>query len=486
MWIPAEHQTVWKLAAELGLEYYPNMQTGSNIYQHGNKLRMFHGSISDAFHSFGKRNTNSLFAKINKIAQSMSEHHPFLEKNSVNLDKMSVYTWSRKEAWSKETAEALDLAVESIFGCKSTDISMFYFLYNIRTCGADIRRLFQIAVGFQCYRLTGGIQALTDGLARKIASAGVQTVLNASVLSIAQQNDKNPASMDEFTSVTIATSQGTYYGKNVIFAASPLATSKIEFSPALPPIRQELPQRLHVNRCIKAFAVYDVPFWRESGFSGQVFIYSSLVEKEPISFVYEASTLNGMKSGSYVLCASIVGERAAYWGAKSPNDRRVAILTKLGSLFGPRAFEAKFFVDQDWGKDQYARGGSFAVFPPGAMSACFGGIKQPHYQVHWAATETANEWQGYIEGACQSGFRAATEVADRLAHQLIVQNAAPAVVSSSTTATATAAPVDTTITTITTATTTPVGVASLAQIKPRGGYSNIPVIVPNVLATNQR
>jgi len=106
---------------------------------------------------------------------------------------------------------------------------------------------------------------------------------------------------------------------------------------------------------------------------GQVFIYSSLVEKEPISFVYEASTMNGLKSGSYVLCASIVGERAAYWGGKSANDRRIAILTKLGSLFGPRALQAKYFVDQDWGKDQYARGGSFAVFPPGIIG-CDSGL----------------------------------------------------------------------------------------------------------------
>lgn len=35
-------------------------------------------------------------------------------------------------------------------------------------------------------------------------------------------------------------------------------------------------------------------------------------------------------------------------------------------------------------------------------------------RVHWAGTETATKWQGYMDGALQSGIRAAGEVADRL------------------------------------------------------------------------
>jgi monoamine oxidase len=475
MWIPKEHLTMWRLVQDLGLEYYPNAQLGNSIYQHGaSKPKTFHGSLYETFHRFGKMRTQSLFSKITKMSQGISEHHPFLFKNASNLDRTSVYSWVRKESWSKESAEALDLTVESIFGCKSSEISMLYFLYNIRTCDVDLSRLCQIAVGSQCWRLSGGIQSLTDRLAEKIQSAGVKVVLNSEVLSVVQQNDRDTSSSSDFTNVTIRTSLGEYMAKHVIYAASPMTTSMIEFLPSLPPIREQLPQKLHINRTIKAFAVYDMPFWRESGYSGQVFVYSSLYEKEPISFVYEATTMSGASSGTYVLCASIVGERATYWGGKTPNERRIAVLTKLASFFGPKALEAKYFVDQDWGKDRYARGGAFAVFPPGAMSACFGGVKQPHYRIHWAGTETANAWQGYLEGACQSGIRAAIEVADQLAHQIVVEQT-PSIASTTTTST---------IVPPTSVTTT----ASLAQVKDmqNTGVSNVPSIAPTVVALNQR
>ena len=35
-------------------------------------------------------------------------------------------------------------------------------------------------------------------------------------------------------------------------------------------------------------------------------------------------------------------------------------------------------------------------------------------RVHWAGTETATEWRGYMNGAVQAGQRAASEVLDNL------------------------------------------------------------------------
>jgi monoamine oxidase len=37
---------------------------------------------------------------------------------------------------------------------------------------------------------------------------------------------------------------------------------------------------------------------------------------------------------------------------------------------------------------------------------------QPLGRVHWAGTETADQWMGYVEGAVRSGIRAAGEVID--------------------------------------------------------------------------
>ena len=36
-------------------------------------------------------------------------------------------------------------------------------------------------------------------------------------------------------------------------------------------------------------------------------------------------------------------------------------------------------------------------------------IRRPHGRVHWAGTETATIWNGYMEGALRSGERAAAD-----------------------------------------------------------------------------
>ncbi len=51
--------------------------------------------------------------------------------------------------------------------------------------------------------------------------------------------------------------------------------------------------------------------------------------------------------------------------------------------------------------------------PPGVMTRFGHALREPVGRIHWAGTETATEWTGYIEGALLSGIRAAKEVALR-------------------------------------------------------------------------
>jgi monoamine oxidase len=52
--------------------------------------------------------------------------------------------------------------------------------------------------------------------------------------------------------------------------------------------------------------------------------------------------------------------------------------------------------------------------PPGTLSQFGHALRQPVGALHWAGTETAVEWTGYIEGAIEAGERAAGEVLARL------------------------------------------------------------------------
>jgi hypothetical protein len=48
--------------------------------------------------------------------------------------------------------------------------------------------------------------------------------------------------------------------------------------------------------------------------------------------------------------------------------------------------------------------------PPGIMTTIGRVIRQPHGRIHWAGTETAARWMGYVDGTIRSGDRAASEV----------------------------------------------------------------------------
>ena len=55
-----------------------------------------------------------------------------------------------------------------------------------------------------------------------------------------------------------------------------------------------------------------------------------------------------------------------------------------------------------------------ACLGPGVLTGCGPTLRTPVGPIHWAGTETATVWSGYIEGALESGERAAAEVAAAL------------------------------------------------------------------------
>jgi monoamine oxidase len=61
-----------------------------------------------------------------------------------------------------------------------------------------------------------------------------------------------------------------------------------------------------------------------------------------------------------------------------------------------------------WSREPWSRG-AFAVFRPGQMSAFMPEVVRPEGRVHFAGEHTSS-WMGWMEGALESGERAAREV----------------------------------------------------------------------------
>ena len=67
-------------------------------------------------------------------------------------------------------------------------------------------------------------------------------------------------------------------------------------------------------------------------------------------------------------------------------------------------------VVQDWSDERWSRGGPVHLLGPGVLTQDREAIWAPIGRLHWAGTETATYWHGYMDGAISSGRRAAAEV----------------------------------------------------------------------------
>jgi monoamine oxidase len=72
------------------------------------------------------------------------------------------------------------------------------------------------------------------------------------------------------------------------------------------------------------------------------------------------------------------------------------------------------YFDQVWAREVYTGGCPVGVMPPGVLTEYGGALRAPVGRIHWAGTETATVWNGYMDGAVQSGKRAAAEVVAEL------------------------------------------------------------------------
>jgi monoamine oxidase len=68
---------------------------------------------------------------------------------------------------------------------------------------------------------------------------------------------------------------------------------------------------------------------------------------------------------------------------------------------------------QHWGRDPYSRGG-WAVRRPGVLTGPLRSVQQPRGRVAFATGDIANGWHGFMDGAIETGFTAAAQVAEIL------------------------------------------------------------------------
>jgi monoamine oxidase len=187
----------------------------------------------------------------------------------------------------------------------------------------------------------------------------------------------------------------------VIVAIPPALAGRIVYDPPLPPSRDSYTQRSPQGRLIKVEAFYDRPFWRDEGLSGAV-----VSDTGPGKICYDVTPADNALGG---LLAFVGGDAARQWGGDHAALQK-AVVAQFVTFFGAQAAGPREVVVQDWNDEIWSRGAPVNLMPPGSLTRDREAIWAPVGRIHWAGTETATYWHGYMDGAITSGQRAAREI----------------------------------------------------------------------------
>src|SRR3954465_10129422 len=348
--------------------------------------------------SSGVVDAETAILKLDDMANATPRDPPWTGANAAAYDGMSFETWKQQNTTTPHGKFLLDVGIEGIFAAEPRDLSLLFVLFYIAGAGDEsspgtFERLINTPDGAQDSRFVGGSQLVSIKAAKKL---GKRVELGVPARRVVQTRNGVRVECDGLTAT----------GKQVIVAMSPALAGRLRYDPALPALRDQLTQRMPNGSIIKCEAVYDKPFWRDAGFSGQV-----VSDASPIRVTWDNSPPDG-KPG--VLLGFICGTAAREYGRKSAKARRVAVLNNFATYFGDAALKPRQFHEKNWSDDVWTRGCYSGWMSTGVMLDFGPALRTPVGRVHWAGTETSEIWAGYMDGAVRSGQRAAKEVLAKL------------------------------------------------------------------------
>lgn len=386
-WVGPGQDRLYALARQTGVETFPTHDAGKSLLYMDEKRKAYKGLIPP-LPIPSLLSLDFALKKINRLSAGINLSEPWNHPKAAEWDGMTLGGWMRTQMKSRTARRLFTIAAEAIFAANPDELSFLFSLFYTRA-GKDFDTLMNIRNGAQQDRFYGGADLPARRLAETLAG---DIRLHAAVRSIMQDDQCVEAAGDDFR----------VKAKAMILALPPSQVLKIRFEPGLPVMKTQLMQRMPMGCVWKCYAIYDRPFWREKGLNGLVatdFGYTSLV--------FDNSPRDGEKG---ILMGFVLADRARAFSTLGEEERKASILSSLTRFFGPEASRPLMYTDQCWATEAWSGGCYTGIMGPHTMTAFGPELRRPTGRIHWAGTETAEAWNGYIEGAIRSGERAAGEV----------------------------------------------------------------------------
>ncbi|MCT8138281.1 FAD-dependent oxidoreductase [Anaerobacillus sp. CMMVII] len=380
-WIGKNHYRIKKLLSQFQLKTVSTYGRGKTVFSLKGKTTM---SGKPPLPVYAYIDFLQFTAKLNKVSNQINAKVPWNSALAKELDQMTMDQYVQANMYTTSGRNFYKFLIEEMICSALHEVSALDVLWCIKTAGSvqDIRKS-------EALWIKEGIGLLLEKMGDQISD---KLVYDSAVTAITYEKG----------SAHVYTRKNhIWQAKRVIVAIPPNMQAKIQFEPPLPANRAQLLERSGLPSVTKVIIVYDKPFWRDKGLNGV--IYS---DQGPINETLDSSPSDGRRG---VLTVLITGESARH--CKEPEHE---VVKALGEFFGPEALNPLQVFSKDWSNQPWTRGGYGVHFAPGVITNYGSSLLEPTACLHWAGTETATEWRLFMEGAVQSGERAAQEVIGHL------------------------------------------------------------------------
>ena len=386
-WIGPTQRRLAALAEAVGARTFATYDTGNNVqYREGQRI-VYSGTIPTGDPAASADVIEAMLT-LTMMANEVPLEAPWMAPSAAEWDGQTVETWLRANVTSEGGRHLLALGVQAVFSAEPRDLSLLHFLFYIHSAGG-LMDLLGVTGGAQERRFAGGAQTVANRVAEALGS---RVILSVPVHTVEQDEHGVRVHADGLIGAA----------KYAIVALPPTLAGRLRYRPPLPGYRDQLTQRVPMGTVSKVHCIYETPFWREDGLTGQ-----ATSDTGAVRLTFDNSPEAGRPG---VLLGFIEGDEGREWGRRSAGERREEALACFARYFGERAARPLEYVEQSWAEEEYTRGCYAGYMPPGVWTAYGEALRAPAGRIHWAGTETATEWNGYMDGAVQSGERAAAEV----------------------------------------------------------------------------
>ncbi|MBX3244213.1 MAG: FAD-dependent oxidoreductase [Acidobacteria bacterium] len=298
-----------------------------------------------------------------------------LQKN--RLDRIDWWTHLSDIGFTRDDLLLRDLADSTDFGESIRHVSAYSALAEYAESSPKNE---------MDYKMTGGNSRLVEEFVKRIGEENIRTGIK-----VTEVNQRAGI-------VTVKAGDESFRADACICTAPVASLRKIKFNPPLPVAQRDAAQKLTYSRIIKNSVLYDERFWKDENFS--------MVSDTTSHYYFHSTQAQAGKQG--ILTAYAVGEKADVL-ASQDDTRRMNIITRdLHDLNDKAPMLAKGIASYAWQRDEFTEG-AYALYRPGQWFGIRPVLARPHGKVLFAGEHIA-DWQGFMEGAINTGEDAAASL----------------------------------------------------------------------------